>query len=126
MGPNAESPNSRLSYLENIHAELVEKVSALARLRKQVQLKGGRSSRNDCLSKTTDKHAADLAGRCFTRSPAPLVKFSPPAMGPESLVGFFTILIYWRVSARSGPDKSLSPCSSWSRCSSWVFSAAIF
>ena len=39
MGPNAESPNSRLSYLENIHAELVEKVSALARLRKQVQRK---------------------------------------------------------------------------------------
>ena len=32
MGPNTESSNSRLSYLENIHADLVEKVSALARL----------------------------------------------------------------------------------------------
>ena len=39
MGPNTESSNSRLSYLENIHADLVEKVSALARLRKQVQRK---------------------------------------------------------------------------------------
>ena len=39
MGPNAESPNSRLPYLETIHAELVEKVWALERLRKQVEQK---------------------------------------------------------------------------------------
>ena len=60
----------------------------------------------------------------------PLVEFFTPnitlAMGPESLVGFMTILTYWWGAARSGPDKSSSPCSSWSRCSSWVFSAAIF
>ena len=39
MEPNAECPNSRLSYLQNTHADLVEKISALARLRKQVQRK---------------------------------------------------------------------------------------
>ena len=39
MGTNAESPNSRLPYLETIHADLVQKVWALERLRKQVEQK---------------------------------------------------------------------------------------
>jgi hypothetical protein len=39
MGPNAESPSSRLPYLETIHADLVQKVWALERLRKQVEQK---------------------------------------------------------------------------------------
>jgi hypothetical protein len=39
MGPNAESPNSRLPYLETIHADLVQKVWVLERLRKQVEQK---------------------------------------------------------------------------------------
>ena len=40
-----------------------------------------------------------------TAKPPPLVEFShsniTPAMGPESLVGFLTILIYWRGGAGS-------------------------
>ena len=37
MGPNAKGSNSRLSYLQEIHADLVKKLSALARLRKQIE-----------------------------------------------------------------------------------------
>ena len=33
------SPNSRLPYLETIHADLIQKVWALERLRKQVEQK---------------------------------------------------------------------------------------
>ena len=39
MRPNANSSNSRLPYLETIHADLVQKVWALERLRKQVEQK---------------------------------------------------------------------------------------
>ena len=39
MRPNANSSNSRLTYLETIHADLVQKVWALERLRKQVEQK---------------------------------------------------------------------------------------
>lgn len=39
MRPNANSSNSHLTYLETIHADLVQKVWALERLRKQVERK---------------------------------------------------------------------------------------
>ena len=55
MGTNAENPNSRLSYLEKIHADLLEKVSALASLRKQVQQKEAALHANDRCSKTMEK-----------------------------------------------------------------------
>ena len=39
MGPNVEAINVRLSHLQNVRADLLRKVVALASLRKQVQLR---------------------------------------------------------------------------------------
>jgi hypothetical protein len=39
MGPKVNNSNSRLPYLEKIHADLIQKVWALERLREQVEKK---------------------------------------------------------------------------------------
>ena len=130
MGPNAGTSNSRLPYLEKIHADLVEKVSALARLRKQVQRKEVALQQRLLIKNNRGTCGGPDRSMLRTVKLRPLVKFSHSnitlAMGQESLVGFMTILIYWRGAAGSGPDTSSSPCNSWSRFSSLAFSAAIF
>ena len=107
MGTNAESPNSRLPYLETIHADLVQKVWALERLRKQVEQKEAALHAKVASQKQQRNMRRTRRVDTSTVKPPPLVRVFAPnitlAMGPESLVGFMTILTYWRAPPDRGP-----------------------
>jgi len=99
MGPDVKSSNNRLVQLRNIHADLLRKMDALESLRKRVQLE------------EKEREIMIAAGIPWTKTHRPRSSSDPwlssrtrtstLTMGPESLVGFLTILIYWRGGAGS-------------------------
>ena len=99
MGPDAERSISGLSHLQEIHADLLQKIAALALLRKQIQRTEAGSSRKDRLSKTMEEDAA-APGRSIlpTLKLGRLVELSQPysrwRWAPEEPQGFMTILVY--------------------------------
>ena len=74
MGPDAERSIRRLSHLQEIHADLLQKIAALAHLRKQIQ-------------RTEAALHAKIAYRKQRRK-MQRTRNITLAMGPESLVGF--------------------------------------